>query len=171
MNLYGIEIYESFLYATAASQAIEFELNLYGIEISQTRIEKPLSHACLNWTFMELKFRLYCIPYTWFCCLNWTFMELKSYKKASLNHCNIVWIEPLWNWNMVCLAGFLFEICLNWTFMELKCAIFRVRHEYTRVWIEPLWNWNSLPNPKTDVMKSVWIEPLWNWNNEYRELR
>ena len=54
LNLYGIEmlVFDSTFLACA-----KFELNLYGIEIKVSIMDKWLDE-CLNWTFMELKFRL-----------------------------------------------------------------------------------------------------------------
>ena len=118
LNLYGIEIRFN---VTQNMGVALFELNLYGIEISIVWFWRDKTRRFeLNLYGIEIMF---------------------NFRKAiSL----LVWIEPLWNWNLLACEVFLRDPCrLNWTFMELK-----------------FFNGNKIFN----VLFNVWIEPLWNWN-------
>ena len=210
----------------------EFELNLYGIEISVNL--RQHGHTIVvwieplwNWNDWDRRLlfwwrRVWIEPlWNWnnssrylalhsMYCLNWTFMELKYRSRRTSSRRSRVWIEPLWNWNTALVANFRtskrFELnlygieilkndrklwnqkSLNWTFMELKflnCNAFILA---VTVWIEPLWNWNTEGkillsliavfelnlygieiSPRPGIMwgfDPVWIEPLWNWNLE-----
>ena len=120
-----------------------FELNLYGIEIVSI-FPSICSVIGLNWTFMELKLRLFVDHFghtnVWIEPLwNWNVLNSNAYRGAKP-----VWIEPLWNWNNI--FGFIpasWSRCLNWTFMELKSVFYLDNIQLMVVWIEPLWNWNS----------------------------
>ena len=142
-----------------------FELNLYGIEISNfdyvTFSEIVWIEPLWNWniTLDEVS----ALPTLR---LNWTFMELKSRSAAVRRGRFFVWIEPLWNWNYCSLFFLnLQRACLNWTFMELKSYLLAIVVFFETVWIEPLWNWNADEHTIPWLILPVWIEPLWNWNS------
>ena len=50
--------------------------------------------------FMELKSKDNAQKYIDLHRLNWTFMELKLMSRAEWIYFTLVWIEPLWNWNI-----------------------------------------------------------------------
>ena len=118
-----------------------FELNLYGIEISDTKSLMLRTVVWIeplwNWNFGMHATKPCGVR------LNWTFMELKSYLPAIDEFFEIVWIEPLWNWNNL---------------------ISLLVHLIMFVWIEPLWNWNIQFWLCYVLRNFVWIDPLWNWN-------
>ena len=120
---------------------------------------------CLNWTFMELKFeqriaRRCDMGFE----LNLYGIEISNFDYVTFSE--IVWIEPLWNWNIITLSAFntilrvWIEPLWNWNFPKLQGL-----WNPESVWIEPLWNWNPFKDEGSLNAVLVWIEPLWNWNS------
>ena len=118
----------------------------------------------LNWTFMELKSESKIININGKESLNWTFMELKLSLVVVEDKNRLVWIEPLWNWNLLARNTSRFQSRLNWTFMELKW-----RKEEVAFSCSCRLNWTFMElkldeNGYYEWWFDVWIEPLWNWN-------
>ena len=109
----------------------------------------------------------------WRCCtdgMKQSWFELNLYgieigKGKGLQLSRLVWIEPLWNWNLreTAARSRTVEVWIEplWNWNRLTTLIITDRW---KVWIEPLWNWNKVSKLTAKKNIAVWIEPLWNWN-------